>query len=67
MSYYGIFPSCGKKQTILGFCLGKCDFKTDAVVLWKSESPISKTLVFWKLLRQFVRIKSMHEGLWGFL
>ena len=34
---------------------------------WKSESPVSKTLLCWKQLGGFVKIRSMHVGLSGFL
>ena len=39
-------------------------FGTVKLSLWKSNSKIS---VFWKLREQFVSIRSMHVGLFGFL
>ena len=35
--------------------------------LWKSDKPVSITQEFWKLLGQFVKIRSMQEGFSGFL
>ena len=37
------------------------------VSLWKSESPVSNTLLSWKLREEFVRIRSIHDRLSGFL
>ena len=34
---------------------------------WKSESPVSKTLLCWKQLGWFVKIRLMHVGVSGFL
>ena len=49
------------------FCFVKYICETVRFILWKSERPYSITCVSWKLLEQFVRNKSIHEGLSGFL
>ena len=36
------------------------------MILLKLESPVLNVQEFWKLLGQFVKIKSTHEGLVGF-
>ena len=46
----------------LGFILGKCIFITATIILWKSDSLISITVVVWKLSGLFVNSKSIHEG-----
>ena len=36
-------------------------------ILWKSDSPVSITVVFWKNLGQFVDKRPMQDGVEGFL
>ena len=43
------------------------NFKFSDCHKWKSESPVSKTLLCWKQLGWFVKIRSMHVGISGFL
>ena len=42
------------------------NFQCVNISLWKSDNPLSKTPVFWKLCEQFVKIGSIHEGFSGF-
>ena len=49
------------------FWLRKILFQTVVISLWKWESPVSNTLLFWKLRREFFRISSVHDGFPGFL
>ena len=53
--------------TIFGFGFGKYCFKIVVVSLWKSEIPVSNTLLSWKLRRESFRIRSIHYALPGFL
>ena len=52
---------------IFGFCFGKWSFITVMVVLWKLQSPNWNAQVFWKLLWQFITIRSIQEDFSGFL
>ena len=48
---------------MLGFCFLKCVFKTVALSLWKSESPVSVVQDGWKLCDWFMIIRSIHVAL----
>ena len=40
---------------------------TEITILWKSDIPVSIAIVFLKDLGRFVRNRSIHDGLSGFL
>lgn len=51
-----------------GFNCWKDDFITATVILLKSDRrPVCTTQQLWKLLGKFVNIRSIHEGVLGFL
>ena len=52
---------------IFGFCFLQKIFSTVTTNLWKSEVTVSIVDVSWKYLERFIRNKSMHDGLFGFL
>ena len=54
-------------MTTFGGCLRKCVFKTETVILWKSDNPVSITHVLWKDWGFLVKIKSIQLGFSGFL
>ena len=53
-------------ETTLGG-LGVSDLNAVNTILWKSDNAVSKVDYSWKLLGQFLKIKSMQVGLWGLL
>ena len=55
--------SCHMFCLILGFSFWKYFLRTLITILWKSDSPVVITVVFWKLVLEFVTKRSMQLGL----
>ena len=51
----------------MGVCLGTYVFRTVIVILWWSESPHSRVILFWKLWGRFVKITPIELRFNGFL
>ena len=47
--------------------LGEYDFMTVTISFLKSDEPVPTTVDFWELFDEFVRNRSIHDGLVGFL
>ena len=61
MFQYLVVKFCSK------FIISEYCFKTVVISLWKLESLVSNVLLSWKLWGEFVRVRSIHDRLSGFL
>ena len=56
-----------RSNIMLGCCSGISDIKRVRISSWKSDNPVSTFDKFWDKFGQFIKIKSMEEGFYGFL
>ena len=66
ISHYQMFYTCDKCN-YSAFCFRKFIWNSVTVNKWKSERPVSKTILRWKKLGIFTNIKSINESLLRFL
>ena len=61
------FSNFEKSFSLISFggSLRKCIFKTEIIILWKSDNPVSIIHVLWKDRDLFIKIKSMQLGFSG--